>query len=68
MPLIDVWAVPQDPDIPRDVGQRLLSRQGARSLGIEPEPCPVEDESFLAKHIVEDWRELKPMTKPREVS
>ncbi len=67
MPLIDVWAVLQDPDIPYEVAQRLLTRQRARSLGMEPGPCPVEDQPFLARHVVEDWRGLKPMTKPREV-
>lgn len=51
-PVIDVWAVLADPDIPRDVGQRLLTRQRAVQQGIQPEPCPDEDKPFLARHIV----------------
>lgn len=50
--VIDVWAVITDPDIPRDVGQRLLTRQRARALGITPEPCPEEDKPYLARHVV----------------
>jgi hypothetical protein len=50
--MIDVYAVLQDPDIPREVGQRLLTRQRARALGIEPEPCPDIDKPFLAKHLI----------------
>lgn len=52
-PLIDVWAVLEDPDIPRDVGQRLLTRQRARALGVAPDPVPDEDKPFLARHIVD---------------
>lgn len=51
-PVIDVWAVLADPTIPHDVGQRLLTRQRARALGIQPEPCPDEDKPYLARHIV----------------
>lgn len=66
MPVIDVWAVLTDPDIPRDVGQRLLTRQRARSLGVDPEPVLEADKPFLARHVVEDWKALKPMAKPQE--
>jgi hypothetical protein len=68
MPLIDVWAVLQDPEIPREVGQRLLARQRAVSSGVDPEPVPAEDVPFLSRHVVEDWRNLKPMTKPEQVT
>lgn len=53
-PLIDVWAVLEDPDIPSDVGQRLLTRQRARGLGLTPDPVPEADKPFLARHIVDD--------------
>lgn len=52
-PLIDVWAVLLDPDIPRDVGQRLLTRQRARGLGVTPDPVPDGGKPFLARHIVD---------------
>jgi hypothetical protein len=52
-PVIDVWAVLEDPDIPRDVGQRLLARQRARRMGVDPEPVPEGDKPYLARHIVE---------------
>ena len=52
-PLIDVWAVLEDPDIPTDVGQRLLTRQRARGLGLTPNPVPEADKPFLARHIVD---------------
>jgi len=51
-PVIDVWAVLLDPEIPHEVGQRLLTRQRARAAGVTPEPCPDEDKPFLARHIV----------------
>ncbi|TYB69670.1 hypothetical protein FXF51_05780 [Nonomuraea sp. PA05] len=51
-PLIDVWAVLRDPDIPAAVGQRLLDRQRAVSAGETPAVCPEEDKPFLARHIV----------------
>lgn len=51
-PVIDVWAVLADPEIPRDVGQRLLSRQRARAEGLTPDVVPEEDKPFLARHIV----------------
>ncbi|KAB8186935.1 hypothetical protein FH608_046455 [Nonomuraea phyllanthi] len=51
-PMIDVWAVLSDPDIPSDVGQRLLTRQRARALGLTPDVVPEEDKPFLARHIV----------------
>lgn len=52
-PVIDVWAVLLDRDIPGDVGQRLLSRQRARALGLAPDVVPEEDKPFLARHIVD---------------
>lgn len=52
-PVIDVWAVLADPDIPQEVGQRLLTRRTARTLGLDPAPCPDADKPFLARHIVE---------------
>ena len=52
-PLIDVWAVLEDPDIPSDVGQRLLTRQRARRMGVTPAIVPDEDKPFLARHIVD---------------
>lgn len=52
MPVIDVWSVLQDPEIPQEVGQRLLTRQRARSLGVAAEPCPEADKAYLARHIV----------------
>jgi hypothetical protein len=51
-PVIDVWAVLADPDIPRDVGQRLLTRQRARAEGLIPDVVPEDDKPFLARHIV----------------
>ncbi|MFI7125920.1 hypothetical protein ACIBQ1_09515 [Nonomuraea sp. NPDC050153] len=51
-PVIDVWAVLADPDIPCDVGQRLLSRQRARAMGLPPDVVPEADKPFLARHIV----------------
>lgn len=51
-PLINVWAVLVDPDIPVEVGQRLLDRQSAVRNGEQPEPCPESDKPFLARHIV----------------
>jgi DNA segregation ATPase FtsK/SpoIIIE-like protein len=53
MPLIDVWAVLTDPDIPSDVGQRLLTRQRARQAGVDAEPCPEADKPYLARHVVD---------------
>lgn len=52
-PVIDVWAVLRDPDIPAEVGQRLLDRQRAVRNGEPPEPCPEADKPFLARHIVQ---------------
>ncbi len=54
-PVIDVWAVLLDPEIPHAVGQRLLSRQRARRVGVTPDPVPEEDKPLLARHIV--WPE-----------
>lgn len=51
-PVIDVWAVLCDPDIPEEVGQRLLARQRAVRAGEKPDPCPEADKPFLARHIV----------------
>lgn len=51
-PVIDVWAVILDPEIPHAVGQRLLSRQRARQEGLTPDPVLEEDKPFLARHIV----------------
>jgi len=51
-PVIDVWAVLLDPDIRRDVGQRLLTWQRARAEGLVPEVVPEGDKPFLARHIV----------------
>lgn len=51
MPVIDVWAVLADPDIPADVGQRLLTRQAARRRGLEPDVVPEADKPFLARHV-----------------
>lgn len=56
-PVIDVWAVLRDPDIPAEVGQRLLDRQRAAVLGEQPEPCPEADKPFLARHIVQAVQE-----------
>jgi hypothetical protein len=58
MPVIDVWDVLQDPEVPRDVGQRLLARQRARREGLTPDPCPEADKPFLARHIVNVQSEL----------
>ncbi|GIH69457.1 hypothetical protein [Sphaerimonospora thailandensis] len=52
MPIIDVWAVITDPDIPRDVGQRLLARQAAHRQRLTPEPCPDADKPYLARHVI----------------
>lgn len=52
MAMIDVWAVLTDPDIPGDVGQRLLTRQAAAQLGLPTDPIPVADRAYLARHIV----------------
>lgn len=51
-PVIDVWAVLRDPDIPEEVGQRLLERRRAVRNGEQPDPCPEADKPFLARHIV----------------
>lgn len=51
-PVIDVWAALRDPDVPAEVGQRLLDRQRAARNGEQPEPCPESDKPFLARHIV----------------
>ncbi|MEO3869400.1 hypothetical protein ABGB18_11260 [Nonomuraea sp. B12E4] len=51
-PLIDVWAVLRDQDIPVEVGQRLLDRQRAVRAGEQPAVCPEDDKPFLARHIV----------------
>lgn len=52
-PVIDVWAVLSDPEIPSDVEQRLLTRQRARAMGVTPDVVPEEDKPFLARHIVD---------------
>lgn len=51
-PLIDVWAVLADPEIPGGVGQRLLARQAAVRNGREPESVPEADKPFLSRHVV----------------
>ncbi len=51
-PVVDVWAVIADPEIPHGVGQRLVTRQRARRLGLEPEPVPEADKPYLARHFV----------------
>jgi hypothetical protein len=51
-PVIDVWAVLADPEIPTEVGQRILTRQRARAEGLTPEVVPEADKPFLARHIV----------------
>lgn len=52
MPVIDVWAVLADSDIPTGVGQRLLTRQRARHEGLTPDAVPEADKPFLARHMV----------------
>lgn len=52
MSVIDIWAVLADPDIPRDVGQRLLTRQAAARRGLPIPPCPEDDRPYLARHVI----------------
>jgi hypothetical protein len=51
-PVIDVWAVLADPDIPAEVGRRLLKRQSAARNGRAPGTAPEGDKPFLARHVV----------------
>ncbi|WP_326829702.1 hypothetical protein OIE13_06070 [Streptosporangium sp. NBC_01810] len=50
-PLINIWAVIADPDIPDDVVERLIDRQAARRDGRTPNPVPEDDKPWLARHI-----------------
>lgn len=51
-PVIDVWAVIADLDVPDDVLLRLMARRTAVQEGRKPDPVPDTDKPFLARHIV----------------
>lgn len=51
-PLINIWAVVADPDVPNDVVERLIDRWAARRDGHTPDLVPEDDKPWLARHIV----------------
>ncbi|MEV0994608.1 hypothetical protein [Nonomuraea sp. NPDC050202] len=67
-PVIDVWAVLRDPDIPVEVGQRLLDRRRAVQAGEVPAVCPEGDKPFLNRHIVSSTSPEDHREKPWRVS